>query len=423
MTASLDRRRLLYGDWTWFLRDPLDVLRVVFFAGTIAYALIGRSTAIGLTAASVLLLIARIVNLPRWFDFSVIAAMTLIAWGTAFGLYGEHGFYDDVVHSLSPFFYSPVLYIALVRLGVLADPEQVTAAYNRAGVFVTTLAIGMAVGAGYEVVEWLSDTLAGTHFVESVDDTGSDLLEDTLGSIAGATLVTVWSVRHWSTRRRSPVTVSPPPLGSAVRRARVALRGSFLGGGRSRIGRVPAGLKGAVGVATGVLILVLPSPTLRTVEIVFAVAMLSHAALDAVEGIRSWREPGHGGRLALLALEVGIAVLLLAWPSISRELVLRAIGVSAVVIGLLEAAALSTSRAPERERWLAGAASAAAFVFGVAFLAFPDRGFRALVFAVGVYLVTVGGLRVIRELEASLERRRRPRRPRAEPPSAPAGRP
>ena len=70
------RRRLLYGDWTWFVRDPLDVLRLVFFAGTIAFAVAGRSTAVGLTAASALLLIVRIVNLPRWFDFSVIAAMT-----------------------------------------------------------------------------------------------------------------------------------------------------------------------------------------------------------------------------------------------------------------------------------------------------------------------------------------------------------
>jgi len=128
------------------------------------------------------------------------------------------------------------------------------------------------------------------------------------------------------------------------------------------------------------------------------------------------------GRLAVLVLEVAIAVLLLSWPSISRELVLRAIGASAVVIGLLEVAALSTTLASSRERWLGGAAGAAAFVFGVTFLAFPDRGFRALVTAVGLYLVTVGGLRLIRELEALLARRGSTP-PRAEPPSAPAARP
>lgn len=397
------RHRLLYGDWTWAVRDPLDLLRLAFFGGTIAYALLGRSTAVGLTAASALLVVVRIVNLPRWFDFSVIAAMTLIAWGTALSLYGEHHFYDDIVHSLSPFFYSPVLYIALVRLGVLADPEKTTAAYNRVGVFVTTLALGMAVGAGYEVVEWLSDSLLGTHLVESVGDTGSDLLEDTCGSLAGAALVTVWSIRNWSTRRRAREVALPPPPGTWLLRARRALRASFVGGWRSRAASLPAGLNGAVGVAAGVLILVWPSPTLRTVEVVFALAMLAHAALDLVDELRGREER----RPWVIALEAAIAILLLAWSTISRELVLRAIGVSAILIGLLEAAALSTSRVGERERWLAGAASAAAFVFGVAFLAFPDRGFRAVVSVVGIYLVTVGGLRVVRVLEAHVARRRR----------------
>jgi len=51
------------------------------------------------------------------------------------------------------------------------------------------------------VIEWLSESRLGTHFVKSIDDTGSDLLEDTLGSCGGAILVAVWSVRSWSTRR------------------------------------------------------------------------------------------------------------------------------------------------------------------------------------------------------------------------------
>jgi hypothetical protein len=70
-----------------------------------------------LTAASVVLLIARIIDLPRWFDFGLIMAMTLIAYGTALGLYGNWFYYDKVVHGLSPVGYVPVLYIALVRLG------------------------------------------------------------------------------------------------------------------------------------------------------------------------------------------------------------------------------------------------------------------------------------------------------------------
>jgi hypothetical protein len=96
-----------------------------------------------LTAASVVLLIARIVDLPRWFDFGLIMAMTLIAYGTALGLYGNWFYYDKVVHGLSPVGYVPVLYIALVRLGVVPDPGEAIRERRVArisGIFIVTLA-------------------------------------------------------------------------------------------------------------------------------------------------------------------------------------------------------------------------------------------------------------------------------------------
>src|SRR6478735_2611776 len=144
-----DRRRLFYGDWSWFIRDGLDVLRLVFLAGVVVFAVQGNSDVVALTAAFAVLLIARIVNLPRWFDFGLVVAMTLIAWGTALGLYGHWFYYDKVVHSLSPVAYTPVIYIALVRLGVVPDPG--TAIRERqvariVGVFIVALAVGMAVG-------------------------------------------------------------------------------------------------------------------------------------------------------------------------------------------------------------------------------------------------------------------------------------
>jgi len=36
-----DRRRLVYGDWSWLVRDGLDVIRLAFFGGTIAFAVQG----------------------------------------------------------------------------------------------------------------------------------------------------------------------------------------------------------------------------------------------------------------------------------------------------------------------------------------------------------------------------------------------
>jgi uncharacterized membrane protein HdeD (DUF308 family) len=395
-----DRRRILYGDWTWFVRDPLDLLRIAFIAGTIAFAVLGRSTAVGLTAASVLLLIVRVIDLPRWFDFSVIAAMTLIAWGTALSLYGEHFVYDNIVHSLSPFFYAPVLYMALVRLGVLADPEEETTPYVHAGVFVSTLALGMAVGAGYEVVEWGSDRLLGSHLVKSIDDTGSDLLEDTLGSLAGAALVTVWSIRRWTTRRVAVAALPSAgrsPLRAAFEHAR-RQRPAAIGRFERRFAGLPLAVKGAVGVAAGTVLLVWPSPALRTVEIVFGIALLAHAALDVEEALR--RGALEWGRIVEIAAEVAVGSLVLAWPGLSQVALLYLVGISTVIVAFLEATALSGADRSERDRWLGGAMSAAALVFGIALLGLPRRSFDAMIAVLGLYLVILGALRLVRALAA-----------------------
>lgn len=55
----MSRERIIFGDWTPWPRDGIDLLRLVFVLGTVVFWLMGRSTAVGLTAASIVLLIAR----------------------------------------------------------------------------------------------------------------------------------------------------------------------------------------------------------------------------------------------------------------------------------------------------------------------------------------------------------------------------
>ena len=287
-----DRRRLVYGDWSWLVRDGLDVIRLAFFGGTIAFAVQGRSTAVALTAASVVLLIARIIDLPRWFDFGLIMAMTLIAYGTALGLYGNWFYYDKVVHGLSPVGYVPVLYIALVRLGVVPDPGQAIRERRVArisGIFIVTLAVGTAVGAGYENVEWIEDKfdILGGHFVKGLWDTETDLLCDAGGSLVGATFLTVWALRGWSSRRVTVVPAPEPsasPLEAFGKRFRAA-RGAGVTR-ESRLADLPLAAQGIALVAGGVLLLALPSPSLRTVGIVLGIALLAFAVFEALEVAR-----------------------------------------------------------------------------------------------------------------------------------------
>lgn len=408
-SVRADWRLLVYGDWTWFVRDPLDLLRLAFVAGTIAFALSGNPDAAGLTAASVLLLVARIIDLPRSFDLGIITTMTLIAWGPAFHLYGDYFWYDNLVHTVTPFFYAPALFIALVRLGVLTDPAEMRSASQRVGVFVTTVAIGMAVGAGWEVIEWTSDSLLGSHFVKSIDDTGGDLLSDTIGSAAGAAFVTIWSIRHWTTKRATAVRIARPAapapgfarrLASRVRLRVAEERGAGFLASRFPLAALPLAAQGAIEIGAGVLILVWPEPALRTVEIVLGLALLGDALFDLVGLVAGFLRPA-GSRsrvtsLAVIALQSGIGTLLLALPEISRFALLYAIAATAIVLALLEAAALSSGAGRERDRWLAGAASASSFVFGIALLAMPGLGLEALTVVFGLFLLNRGGLRLLR---------------------------
>jgi uncharacterized membrane protein HdeD (DUF308 family) len=405
-----DRHRLLYGDWSWLVRDPLDLVRLAFIGGTIAFAVMGRSTAVGLTAASALLLICRIIDLPRWFDFAVIAAMTLIAWGTAFGLYGDYYFYDNVVHAVAAFFYAPVLYLVLVRLGVLVDPGRTSLSRHHLGVFVSTLALGMAVGAGYEVIEWLSDSLLGTHFVKSIDDTGSDLLEDTLGSLAGAIMVAVWSVRSWSTRRSAAAARGHDHefalrLAQGGRQAVRSRQTSPVFALTARLGALPLALSGVLAFAAGAALLLWRSPALRTVEVLFGLAMLAQAVLDLPAAARRWRGVRRPNGMVTVLGEAVVGAAVIASPGVSRLGLAYLVGASAVCLALLEAASLTTRGGSERARWLSGVAAVVAFVFGVSMLALPDHSLDATVVVFALYLLSLGAFRLVRATEALLARR------------------
>ena len=201
----MDGRRLLLGDWGRWIRDPIDVLRICFIAGAAVYLALGRSTAIELAAASIVLVIARFVNLPRPYDLALLLAMVLIGFGTALNLYERITYYDKLVHGLSPLLWAPVLYIVCVRLEVLPDLGRSRAAHHFVGIFLVTLALGAAVGAAYEVCEWTLDGFFPQwHLVKSERDTATDLIADFVGATLGGLSLVAWNLWGAGTVRRVP---------------------------------------------------------------------------------------------------------------------------------------------------------------------------------------------------------------------------
>jgi hypothetical protein len=193
--------RLLLGDWSRFVRDPLDVMRIAYVAGTIAWVATGGAAWDGLVGASLLLLAGRLVSLPRPFDLSLILGMTLTGWGSALHFYGNWAPYDNVVHFLFPLFFVPIAYILLVRLGVLPELRDLRQSHHQLGFLVIAFAFGMAIVAGWEVIEWVLDQWTGENRVKDAADTAWDLISGVFGSVGAGLALIVWSRLGWGTRR------------------------------------------------------------------------------------------------------------------------------------------------------------------------------------------------------------------------------
>jgi len=198
-------RRLLLGDWSRAIRDPIDVVRLVFLAGCVWFAVTGDAQVLtNVTVGAIGVLLARAVDLPRVYDVTFCIAMFFTAWGEGLGLYDEISWYDNVVHFFVPMLSAPVIYIGLARLEVLPDPRDVTGLHRHTGVFVVTLALGAAVGAVWEIVEYASDQALGSRLQLGNADTVGDLIADTSGSVVGAALLVCWTRFGWGSVRRIP---------------------------------------------------------------------------------------------------------------------------------------------------------------------------------------------------------------------------
>ncbi len=201
----MDTRRLLLGDWHPLLRDGIDVLRLVLVVAAVVAGLTGNLRGLGyLGVGAAIALAARPVNLPRPYDLCLVLACCLQGFGEAFGLYDRYTWFDTVVHFTIPMLASPVIAIGLARLDVIPDPRDDTSAHHYVGLFVITFALGAALGALWELIEWLADHSVDAGLQLGNDDTVGDLLADSLGAATGAALLVLWAMRSWGSVRRIP---------------------------------------------------------------------------------------------------------------------------------------------------------------------------------------------------------------------------
>jgi hypothetical protein len=198
-------QRLLLGDWNRVIRDPIDVLRAINVLGAVAFGVAGNlEAALRLAVTAGVMILARVISVPRPFDLGFVIGMALQGWGNAAGLFDRYDWYDSVVHFVLSAMVAPLFYIGLARLEVVPDLQEDFDDRHNFGIFIISLALGGAFGAFYEIYEYVAVHQFGASLHIGYADTILDMTLDLAGSALGGLGLMFWALKGWGTSRRVP---------------------------------------------------------------------------------------------------------------------------------------------------------------------------------------------------------------------------
>jgi hypothetical protein len=121
-------------------------------------------------------------KLPTLFDLIFVIAALINAGGWAWDLYNQPGLYDEIAH-----FYT--IFAITLAAGFLLYDELMESFYTHRLLFVISIAsLGIALGALWEVIEWLADFAVPKQIVSGLFDTITDIILDSAGAIIAALL-------------------------------------------------------------------------------------------------------------------------------------------------------------------------------------------------------------------------------------------
>lgn len=205
--------RWMGGDWAPSLRDPLDLLRLSFAAGALLSAAQSdweMALRFALTFAAAML--ARVADLPRFFDAVWLAVLAFEAWGDYAGAFRSVPGYLQWTYFAFAAASAPVLYLVLIRLDVFPVFERDRGVHRRVATFLAAMCLGYCVGIYYDVYIWFANHVLGASFPVSWDGLTLKLALQWVGAVAGALVLLVWDTAGWANRRGLPAAV-----GQAVR--------------------------------------------------------------------------------------------------------------------------------------------------------------------------------------------------------------
>lgn len=113
---------------------------------------------------------------------AVVAAVVANIAGYALDLYQKWWWFDRVLHSATLF--AMTLWVWLFVFAVTMHPERARSPHA----LVLIVAVGVAMGAVWEILEWIYDLLTPMNSIKGKYDTILDIIMDTIGAGAAALL-------------------------------------------------------------------------------------------------------------------------------------------------------------------------------------------------------------------------------------------
>ncbi|HYO40692.1 MAG TPA: hypothetical protein VER39_13655 [Nocardioidaceae bacterium] len=170
-------------DDSWLL-TAADVLRVAALA-SLAWAVLRSEWVNAALFALVVggLVLPRLLATRPALDLASGAVVLFAAWSAVLDLYVSYDWLDVVVHAVACGLVTVTVLRLLVTASVLPAPGGPGVRRPRTGVVVTTLVVGLALGALWEAGEWLGHTYLDERIQVGYDDTMGDLAADGLGAL------------------------------------------------------------------------------------------------------------------------------------------------------------------------------------------------------------------------------------------------
>lgn len=178
-----------------FLRPPrtpgewiADAVRVFAAASVVAAFLWWTATDAGILALAMPAVLApRFVGARPSFDIAFGIVVLTAAWSNVLDLYTTVAWWDLAVHFVCTGVFAAMLYLLLARLGVVPLPHA--AGTRRRTPIVLVIALGLALSAVWEMVEWAGKTFITDTIFVGYEDTIADMAVGGLGAVVAGLVV------------------------------------------------------------------------------------------------------------------------------------------------------------------------------------------------------------------------------------------